>query len=64
MILDDLHYIFKTQIDAGETKLYFMVIDGEHKEVLRHESKHISDLVPMLSSFQYIGCDQMPRFSK
>ena len=31
MILEDLEYIFKPQIDEGTTKMYFMLIDGEHK---------------------------------
>ena len=37
MILEDLEYIFKPQIEEGTTKLYFMLIDGaDLKEVYRH----------------------------
>jgi hypothetical protein len=65
MILEDLEYIFKPQVDEGTTKLYFMLIDGEHKVMERHAASDIESLVPMLSSFQYNGTEaRIPRFTK
>jgi hypothetical protein len=65
MILEDLEYIFKPQISEGTTKLYFMLIDGEHKVIERHAASDIESLVPMLDSFQYAGTEIcIPRFVK
>jgi hypothetical protein len=65
MILEDLEYIFKPQVDEGTTKLYFMLIDGDYKVIERHEADDIESLVPMLDSFQYAGIEAgMPRFIK
>jgi hypothetical protein len=65
MILEDFEYIFKPQIDEGTTKLYFMLIDGEHKMIERHNASDIESLVPMLDSFQYAGTEaRIPRFVK
>ena len=63
MILEDLAYIFKPQIEEGTTKLYFMLIDGEHKVIERHDASDMASLVPMLDNFQYAGTEgRMPRF--
>ena len=65
MILEDVEYIFKPQIDEGTTSLYFMLIDGEHKVIHRHMSTDISKLLPMLDAFQYSGTvERIPRFVK
>ena len=65
MILEDLEYIFKPQVDEGTTKLYFMLVDGEHKMIERHAASDIESLVPMLDSFQYAGAEiRIPRFVK
>ena len=64
MTIDDLNHIFKKQIESGETKLYFMLIDGETKLVERHPVKELENLVPMLDCFIYSGDDVMPRFVK
>jgi hypothetical protein len=65
MTVDDLKYIFKPQFDEGTTKLYFMLVDGEHKLVERHDAKDIESLLPMLDCFQYAGAEgRMPRFVK
>jgi hypothetical protein len=65
MILEDLEYIFKPQLDEGTTKLYFMLIDAEHKVMERHDASDIESLVPMLDSFQYAGTEiRIPRFVK
>lgn len=64
MLLEDLEYVFKKQIDAGEKKLYFMLVDGKHKVVERHPTNKINDLLHMLSAFEYAGTDVMPRFKK
>jgi hypothetical protein len=65
MILEDLEYIFKPQIDEGTEKLYFMLIDGEHKMIERHPVLDMTSLLPMLDNFQYSGTiEQIPRFSK
>ena len=65
MILEDLEYIFKPQVNEGTTKLYFMLVDGEHKVMERHNASDIESLVPMLDSFQYAGIEnRIPRFVK
>ena len=65
MKLEDLEYIFKPQIEEGTTKLYFMLIDGEHKVIERHEASDMASLVPMLDNFQYAGTEgRIPRFVK
>jgi len=65
MIKEDLEYIFKNQIAAGETKLYFMLVDGEHKTVGRHPVETMEELIPMLGCFEYQGnANLMPRFAK
>ena len=65
MILEDLEHIFKPQIAEGTTKLYFMLIDGEHKLIERHPANDIATLLPMLDSFQYSGTvERVPRFAK
>jgi len=65
MILEDLEYIFKPQIDEGTTKLYFMLIDGEYKYIERHPVNDLLTLLPMLDSFQYAGTvEHIPRFIK
>lgn len=65
MILEDLEHIFKPQIDEGTTNLYFMLIDGDHKVILRQESNELVTLLPLLDSFQYSGTEtRMPRFTK
>jgi hypothetical protein len=65
MILEDLEYIFKPQIDEGTDKLYFMLIDGEHKMIERHPAAVLETLLPMLDAFQYSGTiERVPRFSK
>ena len=63
MIIDDLEYIFKPQINEGTTKLYFMLIDDEHKVIERHPADDLEGLLPMLDSFQYAGNEgNVPRF--
>ena len=68
MNLDDLQYIFKQQLDQtkdSNVKLFFMLIDGDHKVVERHPANDLESLLPMLDSFQYSGCDgNIPRFAK
>ena len=63
MILEDLEYIFKPQINEGTTSLYFMLIDGDHKLIQRHPASDMASLVPVLDNFQYAGTvERMPRF--
>lgn len=63
MILEDLEYIFKNQIDEGTTSLYYMLVVGEYKLIQRHPSVDMTALLPMLDSFQYGGTvNKMPRF--
>jgi hypothetical protein len=65
MILEDLEYIFKPQVNEGTTSLYYMLIDGDHKLIQRHPADNIDTLLPMLDSFQYTGTvERLPRFSK
>lgn len=63
MILEDLEYIFKPQIDEGTTSLYYMLVDGDHKLIQRHPADDVQSLLPMLDCFQYDGTvEKMPRF--
>jgi hypothetical protein len=63
MILEDLEYIFKPQIQEGTEKLYFMLIDGEDEFIQRHAANDLATLLPMLDAFQYSGTqDRIPRF--
>ena len=65
MILEDLEYIFKPQVNEGTTSLYYMLIDGDHKLIQRHPADNIDALLPMLDSFQYSGTvERLPRFTK
>ena len=64
MIKEDLEYIFKKQIESGETRLYFMLIDDGRKLVERHPANKIEELIPMLDCFVYAGDEVMPRFVK
>jgi hypothetical protein len=64
MILEDLEYIFKPQIEEGTTKLYFMLIDDNHKIIERHPAGDLEGLLPMLNHFQYANSYIMPRFAK
>jgi hypothetical protein len=65
MILEDLEYIFKPQVNEGTDSLYFMLIDGDHKLIQRHPADNIDALLPMLDSFQYSGTvERLPRFTK
>ena len=65
MTIEDLEYIFKPQIEEGTTKLYFMLIDGDHTEIMRQESNELATLLSLLDNFQYSGSDAgMPRCPK
>lgn len=65
MLIEDLHHIFKNQIDAKEKLLYFMLIDNDYKVIERHPMDDLAGLLPMLSCFTYSGADAgMPRFKK
>jgi hypothetical protein len=65
MILEDLEYIFKPQVNEGTDSLYFMLVDGDHKLIQRHPADNIDALLPMLDSFQYSGTvERLPRFTK
>jgi hypothetical protein len=65
MILEDLEYIFKPQVNEGTDSLYFMLVDGDHKLIQRHPADNIDTLLSMLDSFQYSGTvERLPRFTK
>lgn len=65
MTIDDIRYIFESQIASGEEKLWFMLIDGNYKLVERHPAEKIDDLVFLLDNFIYSGNENnIPRFSK
>ena len=65
MILEDLEYIFGPQVDEGTTNLYYMLIDGEHGVIERHDATALVTLVCLLDNFQYAGTRAgMPRFTK
>ena len=68
MTLEDLEYIFQPQIEqclATDTKLWFMLQDGDHILIERHPADDLLGLLPLLDSFQYAGSiDNVPRFTK
>jgi len=66
MNIEDLQYIFKSQIEEGTDQLYFMLADGaDTPTIQRHPLAEIKTLLPMLDSFHYTdSTSRMPRFSK
>jgi hypothetical protein len=65
MTIEDLEHIFKPQIDEGTTSLYFMLIDSDHRVIMRQESNEIQTLLSLLDNFEYAGSEgRMPRFVK
>ena len=65
MDIQDLEYIFYSQIEEGTDKLYFMLIDGGTNTILRHNSSDLASLLPVLDSFCYLGSESgIPRFVK
>lgn len=68
MTVEDLEYIFQPQIEqclATDTKLWFMLRDGDHILIERHPADDLLGLLPLLDSFQYAGSiDNVPRFTK
>jgi hypothetical protein len=66
MTLEDLEYIFDSQIEEGTDRLYFMLVDGDRLPMVeRHPAEDLAGLLPMLSSFEYSGSPAgMPRFKK
>jgi len=66
MILEDLEYIFKPQVDEGTNNLYLLVFDTpDHAKIVRHPADQLESLLLFLDSFQYAGnYRQMPRFKK
>jgi hypothetical protein len=68
MNLEDLQHIFKPQLDQiqdQDVKLFYMLTDGVHVQIDRHPAQDLEGLIPMLSSFQYVGNEgNIPRFVK
>jgi hypothetical protein len=66
MNIEDLQYIFKSQIEEGTDQLYFMLVDGvDTPTIQRHPLSEIETLLPMLDSFHYTdSTGRIPRFSK
>lgn len=65
MTLEDLEYIFTPQLEAGDTDVFFMLLDGEHKEIIKHLANDLEGLLPTLSSFTYFSNEaRIPRFKK
>ena len=67
MTSQDLEHIFIKQINEGTTKYYYMVQDGRHCEIQRHEGE-LKELLPFLDNFVYDSekskLTGMPRFVK
>jgi hypothetical protein len=55
MTLDDLEYIFKPQIFDDEAKLYYMIIDGNFKEIMRCHIDKLAEEVIFLDNFIFDG---------
>lgn len=67
MTLKDLEYIFQPQIEqclATDTKMWFILKDGDHNLIGRHYADDLEGLLPMLDSFQYAGNDTNLRFGE
>jgi len=65
MILEDLEYIFKPQIEEGTVNLYYMLVEGELNLIERCPSDQLESLLPMLDNFVYAGTEaRIPRFTK
>jgi hypothetical protein len=68
MNIEDLRHIFKPQMDqiqGGDVKLFYMLVDGDHKLIDRHSANDLENLLTTLDSFQYNGSENgIPRFVK
>jgi hypothetical protein len=69
MNIEDLQHIFRAQIEQSlidtNIKLFFMLQDGDYAMIDRHSADDLEGLLPMLSSFQYVGNEgNIPRFVK
>lgn len=66
MILSDLDYIFKPQLDDNEEKLYYMLIDGNYSLVERYDTYKMAELIYCLDNFIFDGyiSGKMPKFIK
>ena len=68
MNIEDLRHIFKPQMDqieGGDVKLFYMLVDGDHKLIDRHAANDLENLLTMLDCFQYNGSEGgIPRFVK
>lgn len=66
MNIDDLNYIFDSQIKEGTDKLYFMLVDGDNTPLVsRCLVSELETMLPMFDSFQYAGVSgTIPRFVK
>lgn len=65
MILEDLEYIFKLQIDEGTTELYFMLIENNLQLIHRYPADDLEKLLLLLDTFMYIGTEgRIPKFTK
>ena len=62
MRLEDLHYIFREQIEGGIPNLYFMIDNGDRTLVEQYPTNKIQELLPMLDDFTYAGSEIIPRF--
>ena len=53
------------QIQGGDVKLFYMLVDGDHKLIDRHSANDLENLLTTLDSFQYNGSENgIPRFVK
>lgn len=62
----DLQHIFKKQLADKEPALYFLVVEDDHIQVLRHPADDLDGLVLVLDNFIFCNLpqDPMPRFAK
>jgi len=68
MNIEDLRHIFKPQMDqiqGSDVKLFYMLVDGDHKLIDRHSANDLENLLTTLDSFQYNSTENsIPRFVK
>ena len=67
MTLEDLEYIFADQLRTltESERVWFMLVDGDHRAIERHHGDDLESLLPTLSTFTHIGSAiGMPCFQK
>jgi hypothetical protein len=67
MTLEELHDIFRAQLDQNPQDLFYLVYGGGQAEVIRHrlDQKSLQDLADALTGLEYEpSADATPKFKR